>query len=188
MGKQSLKVLNPEKWVDLYSGMLFSYAYARLPDEETVKDLIQDTFLSALGRLDSFKGKSSEKTWLFSILKNKITDWYRQKYRKGESVSPDLNPFFEMQAEFRKWREESAPLEWETDEATEEKKLHAFLRYCLSRLPEKWRIVFLIKYSEEAKTEEICEECGITASNLWVILHRARLQMRACMEKKLKNG
>ena len=66
-----------ENWVNQYSDALFSWAYYKTSSKETAEDLVQDTFLAAYHKIDSFKGNSQPKTWLFSILNNKIIDYYR---------------------------------------------------------------------------------------------------------------
>lgn len=83
---------NPEKWVELYSALLFKHALPRVEDRFVAEDLVQETFLAGLKGIEGFKGESSEKNWLFSILKNKIVDYYRKKSRQQDIISmPDLH-------------------------------------------------------------------------------------------------
>src|SRR6187402_2806157 len=71
--------LQPGRWLSAYGNSLYSYALIKTGDAKTAEDLLQDTFLSGIRAQASFKGNSTEKTWLFSILKNKIIDYYRKK-------------------------------------------------------------------------------------------------------------
>src|ERR1700712_607895 len=76
---QQIPALQPQHWVSAHADYLYAFTRARIADEEQAKDLVQETFLAALQRVDKFEGKSSERTWLTAILKNKIIDVYRKK-------------------------------------------------------------------------------------------------------------
>src|SRR5690606_38586336 len=79
-------VINPENWIDKYSDYLFNYTIVRVNDREVTNDLISETFLAALRSRKNFKGESTERTWLISILKRKIIDYYRKiNSTKGQS-------------------------------------------------------------------------------------------------------
>ena len=177
----------PKEWVKQYSNLLFRYAFVRVNDREIAKDLVQETFLAALKNLPNFRGEISEKNWLFMILKNKIIDHYRKK-ATGLSVQIDeimeeIDGYF---GEDKHWHEDHLPKEWGTENtlAVETKEFYDILNKCLNKLTELLHIVFAMKYLEEKDSEEICKELNITSSNYWVILHRAKLQLRVCIEKK----
>jgi len=190
---------SPENWVELYGDFLYNYAISRVNSSETAFDLVQDTFLAGLSAKGSFEGRSSVKTWLISILKRKIIDYYRKNYRSKEDNILDKNfsegkedlPFYsdgEMQGA---WRADRTPQDWNiaADKALENDELREIIARCVQALPEKWESVFTLRVIEELASEEVCKELGITASNLWVILHRAKLQLRDCVEKNwLKEG
>lgn len=179
--------LTPDKWVATYADSLFNYAMARVGERETAKDLVQETFLSALRGLGGFKGESSEKTWLFSILRNKIIDYYRKKGTAKEipvsSVSgpADEEYYFDENGH---WKQELLPVDWGGvhDEARSGEFMDT-LRNCLSRLTAQCRGAFTLKYMEELEADEICKELSISSSNYWVIIHRAKLQLRHCLQK-----
>ena len=91
--------------------------------------------------------------------------------------------FYEDGENKGKWIEERAPSDWkDMDAAIENDELKSTLDHCIDGLPEKYRLVFILKTVKDYETEEICNELDITSSNLWVIIHRARVQLRACME------
>jgi len=181
------------KWIDNYADGMFNYTFIRLRDRETAKDLVQDTFLSALQNLDSFRGDSTEKTWLYSILKNKIIDYYRKKASdktisySGVNGTSNLNYYFDEQGE---WKVSVRPLDWgETGyEKLHSKEFMEILHKCLSILTEQGRAIFIFKYIEEMEFEEICKELEISSSNYWVIMHRSKLQLRQCIDKNWINA
>lgn len=183
--------IRPANWVNNYADGLYAYAFSKTSKQELSEDLVQDTFLSALNSLPSFKGASSEKTWLFSILKNKITDYYRKAstrnelsenifFNEGGPVS-FLSNFFEEDGH---WRKTASPHKWNTStsDILENKELMTALTNCLDKLPGNWNTVITEKFIEEKESEEICKELNLSSSNYWVIIHRAKLQLRACME------
>ncbi|MBN1598770.1 MAG: sigma-70 family RNA polymerase sigma factor [Bacteroidales bacterium] len=189
------KNTTPEKWVELYGDYLYNYAFSRINKKDLSYDLVQETFLAALSARKSFEGRSSEKTWLTSILKRKIVDHYRKEFRNKEHHIIDKNfseekedlPFYSS-GEFQgHWRADRVPKDWHirADEALENEELRKIIELCISVLPEKWAAVFTLRIIEELASEDVCKELEITASNLWVILHRAKLQLRDCVEKNL---
>lgn len=177
---------NPREWVNLYSNMLYRYAFVRVSDQDVAKDLVQDTFLSALKSSESFRGESSEKNWLFKILKNKIIDHYRKKASSLitdiDNLSKEADQYF---VDDGHWSEMGRPKDWGIDynKTVESKEFYKILQQCLNKLTELFRIVFSWKYLEEKDSKEICKELNISSSNYWVILHRAKLHLRKCIEQ-----
>ncbi len=146
---------------------------------------MQETFLSAYKSKDSFKGKSSEKTWLVSILKRRIIDYYRKEaQRQEQNISSYQLPFYESGDFVNHWIEQRAPKNWDTDNQIHYDEFHRILQYCLSLLSPKHSLVFIMKILDECSSEEVCNEVNISSANLWTIMHRARLQVRECVEKK----
>ena len=177
----------PGHWVDEYGDFLYMYAYTRVQSREIAEDLVQDTFLSALKGLASFRGESSPLTWLTSILRRKIIDHYRRMSTKKEvSASRFVSPFHQEGTHEDHWLQERAPGNWheKTENPMQQDEFQKIMQQCLSLLPDKWKSVFMLKVMEEMSTDEVCKEIGCTSSNLWVILHRARLQLRECIENK----
>jgi RNA polymerase sigma-70 factor (ECF subfamily) len=84
------------------------------------------------------------------------------------------------------WQQDRMPQDWglQSDKKLEDEELGTIIRDCIKQLPDKWSAVFSLRVIEEYSTNEVCKELGITPSNLWVILHRARTQLRDCVEKK----
>lgn len=175
--------LNPNKWIDLHSDYLYQYTLSRISDSEKSKDLVQDTFLSALKAMDNFQGKANERTWLISILKRKIVDYYRKINSKKGRAEVKMS-FYESGENKGKWLEECVPQTWESDtlDTIESEELRLVIDLCIDYLPEKYAMVFKMRTLQDFDTEEICKELEISSSNLWVIIHRARTQLRKCLE------
>ena len=177
---------DPEIWVDQYGDSLYRFALARVKDPSIAEDLVQETFLAALGARKNFKGRSSTRTWLIAILKHKIIDYIRKKSReqdtdKLESVSDGIDVNFTDRGEWKlrpnKWAKNPMKL-------YEQKEFMDVLYHCIAELPERQAEAFMRREIEGLSTEEICKELDITATNSWVMLYRARMLLRGCLEKK----
>lgn len=184
---KSEATINTSTWVDEYSEMLYNYAITRVNDHELSLDLVQDTFMSALKGLDNFKGKSTIKTWLFSILKRKIIDhWRKQESRKTKPMSSMGNDESSGEEKILERQNKGSVSEIEVD--YNNKELRSAIMGCIQELPEKWKGIIIDKLVEEKKSEEVCKEHDITPSNLWVIVHRAKVQLRECLTIKWFNS
>lgn len=180
--------INPQDWVKAHADYLFSFAISRISDEELAKDLVQETFLAALQKAAAFEGKSSERTWLTAILKNKIIDVYRKRSSGLQNIEvnkaeQEQNDFFEQDTGH--WKQEYGPVAFGIEDTNhlENKELGQVMEKCMRKLPALWSAVFTMKHIEEQATEFICTELKVTASNFWVIIHRAKLNLRACLQK-----
>jgi RNA polymerase sigma-70 factor (TIGR02943 family) len=180
-----MPVTNEEiiSWVRTYTKELFSYTLAKVHQKQIAEDLVQETFLSAYQSYVNFKGKSSEKTWLFSILKHKIADYYRSKYKSGVEVpSSVLEQYFDQND---RWKAEFRPKDWGDEEALlDDPEFKRALNQCFEKLPQKWSVAVQLKYLEEHDAEKICLQLELTQFNFWQIIHRAKLQLRNCLELK----
>jgi len=177
----------PDDWVKLHGDYLYNYAYSRVQSKESAEDLVQETFISALKSIKSFRGDSSEITWLIAILKRKIIDHYRKLSRKKETVTSQFStPFQDNSGMDGHWILDRAPKDWHIkhEDPMRQSEFIFILEMCIAALPEKWRSVFVLKVMEELKSDEVCKEIGCSSSNLWVIIHRARLQLRECLENR----
>jgi len=168
-----------------YSDYLYNYAITRVNDVHIAEDLVQETFISALKGYDSFQSKSKESTWLIAILKNKIIDFYRKKSKQYFQHSLDelqsMDDFFNSKGS---WQLDQRPSKWDmdVDKAIEQQEFYETLQQCLVRLNDVQRMAFVMKHLDDEDTDEICKELEITSTNYWVIIHRAKLQLRKCME------
>lgn len=171
------------KWVNDYSDILYAFAIQRTSNIHIAKDLVQETFLAAWKNYESYKGEASVKNWLFVILKNKIADHYRKAATRftDELNSATGDSFFDAEDH---WSKEHYPSEWKTTDsnATETKEFYGVLNKCRSKLKEVQRAVFFMKYMDGLKSIEICKALNLSEANYWVIMHRAKVQLRACLE------
>lgn len=183
MSNQEKHTLNPDKWVDLYADYLFNYTITRIDNVELAKDIVQETFFSSLKAMKNYRGDASERTWLVSILKRKIIDQYRKMNSKKGRAEIRVN-FYEEGNNKGSWLEECVPQTWgsEIENDIESRELGIAINNCVDALPVKYSTVFKMKTIQNIDTEDICNELDISSSNLWVIIHRARLQLRKCME------
>lgn len=173
-----------EAWVDEHGDVLFRYALWRVRDRHVAEDLVQETFLAALRSSQSFRGESSERTWLIGILRHKVVDHQRKDGR--ESPLAELaDSDSELDAQFGKrggWK--TRPGDWRVDPEAllERAEFWAVFDDCLEALPPRLAEAFSLRVMAEVETDEVCKVLGITSTNIWVILHRARGRLRACLE------
>ncbi len=184
-GHSAKHQINASNWVKLYSDYLYNYTIARINDRNIAEDIVQETFLAGLKSMKNFKGEASERTWLVSILKRKIIDHYRRiNSKKGKAeVRINYNSDSESDGD---WLEERVadPFDKTAEDKIENVELGLAIHDCMDKLSEKQALVFKMKTFKGYDTEAICNELNITASNLWVIIHRARSAMANCLKDK----
>lgn len=177
-------------WLDQHGDYLFKYASFRLRDAAAAEDAVQETFLAALKAYERFEGRGSERTWLVGILKHKITDHFRRRAREtpmgqDENDGPEHAEFFTRTDGWdHHWNNEYAPVDWHATPAqlVEQGDFWKVFNECLSPLPARTATVFTLREVDGLSSEEICEMLGIRVNNLWVMLHRARLHLRNCLQ------
>ena len=165
---------------------LLRFALLQLRDRNAAEDAVQETLLAAIQGAARFAGQSSVRTWLVGILKHKIVDSIRKTAREqpvelraeggGEE---DLEAFFAGDGHFAE-----PPEEWASPERSlEERRFFEALERCLQSLPRNTASAFTMRELMGLETEEICKELGVSTSNCWVMLYRARMSLRACLER-----
>jgi RNA polymerase sigma-70 factor (TIGR02943 family) len=177
--------LIPEKWVDRYGDYLFNFTISRVNDPIMAQDLVSETFLAGLKSAHRFKGNSTERTWLISILKRKIIDYYR-KINSNKGKAEVRMSYLSNSDQEGDWMEEKAAdlRNPNVEDMIEQRELGDALEQCIACLPERYATIFVQKTIDNLETETICKEHNITASNLWVIIHRARVQLMECLNNK----
>jgi len=176
---------DPARWVDEHGDVLYRYALARVRKPDVAQDLVQETFLAAVRTQDRFRGGSTVRSWLCGILKHKVCDYYRKLGR--ETPFTDLE-FLADECEDKfvpegYWVHMTGPKEWkpEADEVMHRDEFWVTMRDCLAKLPERIATVFMMREMDEVESKEICATLSISESNLWVMLHRARMALRECL-------
>ncbi len=183
-------VPDPSAWLDNHGDYLYRYALFRLRDAALAEDAVQETLLAALQAYAKFAGRGSERTWLVGILKHKVADHFRRASREapapmhaGEEFAHE--DFFRVAGEWQDhWRPEHAPSDWQANPATraEQKEFWLIFQTCLAPLPARIASAFVLREVDGLSSAEICEVLSINVNNLWVMLHRARLHLRHCLE------
>jgi RNA polymerase sigma-70 factor (TIGR02943 family) len=173
-----------ETWVDEHGDALLSYALPRVRDRHAAEDLVQETFLAALRAQDTFRGESTRRTWLVGILRHKLLDHLRRQSRERptEALEPD-DPAVDGRFDAKGWWRQP-PGGWTVDPAAvaEDQDFWRVFEECLAGLSEKLGRAFGLRVMAEIESEEVCKVLGITSTNLWVMLHRARARLRSCLE------
>jgi RNA polymerase sigma-70 factor (TIGR02943 family) len=184
-------VIDTSQWVERYGDVLYRYALLRVKNAELAEELVQITFVAVLQAKDKFAGRSKESTWLIGILKNKIMDHFRQLKRSKVSdleLTDDRDP---CESDFSgKGHWQALPIRWgiNPQKAIEDKELRRHLATCMDTLSDKFRRLFVLREIEGLESEEICAEFDITPNNLWVMLYRAKNQLKKCLESHLFEG
>ncbi len=180
-------ISDPEEWMDLYGDLLYRFALNRVKDSTVAEDIVQETFLAALGAYKNFKGHSTLRTWLVAILKNKSVDYIRKKVKeqrsdKIEDLANRVGGNFSRQGDwpmgYCRWLDTPMNL-------YAHKELMNTMYNCLSALPGRLAEAFVMREINGLSTKDICAALNVTSTNCWVILHRARRRLRVCIETYL---
>ncbi len=160
---------------------LCRYARSRVRDQAVVEDVVQETLLAALRDQARFRDDSAVRTWLIGILRHKIADHWRQLHRREANESDHIDE--SLFDERGSWQQ--LPGRWMPDpsQLTEDDDFWVVVEQCLDGLPTQARSVFAMRVIDGVSGHGVCKALGISATNLWVLLHRARLRLRACLEK-----
>jgi len=167
-------------WVETHGDYLFNFAIGQVRDTNTAEDLVQETFLAALKSQNNFSGRSSERTWLVSILRHKIYDHLRKTCRE-RAVRVDPLPASNEDAAFEDslaWIHQIAAESTAPSRRLELAEFREHLERAMGKLPPRIAQVFQLYSIEERPNQEVCKRLNISESNLWVMLHRARKQLR----------
>ncbi len=179
------KSQNEHDWLNAHGDYLYRFALGRLRDPHLAEDVVQDTLLAAITS-KSYAGQSAPRTWLTGILKHKIIDLVRKQSREltvkdVEEIAfdePGMDEFFDNSGH---WSD--APQDWDIpDNTLEQKQFLAILQNCMDKLPKKLANLFLLRDVYEDDNEKICKELEISSTNAWVMLYRARMGLRKCLE------
>jgi RNA polymerase sigma-70 factor (ECF subfamily) len=175
---------DPEDWVDRYGDLLYRFALSRVGAAHVAEDLVQETFVAALRGRENFHGRSSVRTWLMAILKHKIVDHFRRDGRETPVADAGLAADVSEELFNQRGHWAAKPPRWHTDpsRAHEQKEFLDVLYRCLSEIPSRQADAFLLREVDGRTTEEICKELEISSSNCWVMLYRARMGLRKCLE------
>ncbi len=187
--EKGLSAEDAEGWVDKYSTQMYRFALARVKDQDIAEEVVQETFLAAWKSKESFSGRSTEKSWLFGILKHKILDYFRQLKKRGEIEFGDSEDWETAENLFQtngKWK--TSPSSWGIDpeEAAQNLQLLEALNRCVESLSDRFRSLFWLKEMDGLSADEICDQLDIKPANLWVMMHRIRNRLKTCLESNFE--
>jgi RNA polymerase sigma-70 factor (ECF subfamily) len=181
--------LDPERWVEEHGAYLHQFALSRLRDPARAEDCVQETLLAALRGAERYAGRSAERTWLAGILRNKLLDHFRKAGRETNFTDLEFHADEEREAFDHPvfaghWTDAAGPADWGgLGGNLDREQFWAAFHECTRRLPTRVAQVFLLREVDGTPGEDICRTLGITPNNLWVMLHRARMALRRCLEE-----
>jgi RNA polymerase sigma-70 factor, ECF subfamily len=171
-------------WLEDHGDYLYRFALSRLAgDTEQARDMVQETMLAAWKGWASFGGRSAVRTWLVGILKHKITDHIRQQIRSRQlHEDAETDPTSDWFGADGHWQE--APKSWRAnpESLSQDRDFHRILQQCLDALPALQRNVFVLRELGGEDSGSICKSCDITTTHLHVLMHRARMALRSCLD------
>jgi len=174
---------DPHQWLNEHGDYLYRYAMSRLHNGELASDMLQETLLAGWKGFDKFAGQSSIRTWLVGILKHKIIDHIRKEIRsRNLTEAVENDPTSAWFKENGSWSETPSAWKDNPEDLCQSEQFHAVLDACVSKLPEKQQIVFRMREITGDDSETVCKSCDITSTHLHVLLHRARLALKKCLE------
>jgi RNA polymerase sigma-70 factor, ECF subfamily len=171
--------------VEAERAYLLRYANLQLRDGHAAEDAVQETLVAALAGEAGFAGRSNLRTWLTGILKHKIVDAIRRASREtalGSAPDGEPSEFEALFDERGHWLE--GPADWpDPDASLEQKQFFAVLEKCLAGLPTKTAQAFMMREHLGFDTADICKELSVTSTHCWVLLYRARMALRLCLQQ-----
>ena len=183
MQDESIKV-EATKWVDFYGDALFAFALSRLRDRNLAEEAVQETFVSALKSVDQYRQTGSEGAWLMGILKRKVIDQFRAQSKQPTTLENDpiLESLFDKRGNWSKSAKANGAMRLD---AIEREEFRVVFQECLKKLPPTQASTFWLREVQQDNAEEVCKVLGISTSNLWVLMHRARLALAECMKTRM---
>ncbi len=181
--------VDPAEWLLKYGDYLFRYALSRVRDPDVAEEVVQEAFVAGLSAAAQYSGKGAERAWLLGILKRKIIDHFRRRGRTSAIGLIDLDgnwvdSLFDRTGH---WKADPRFLGTQPGDAMEKAEFWAAVRDCIGKLPQRQADVFVLRTLDRTESDEICKELEISSSNLWVLLHRARLQLAKCLQGRWQN-
>lgn len=177
-------------WVERFGNELYAYALTRLRDSHASEEVVQETLLAGVKYLHQFRGESSEKSWLMSILRRKIVDYVRGRNRhdRRNAVLQHDGTIDALLSDLGSFDPDLIPEDMDPGRLATDKELWELVRECLELLPQRQADAFMLREFEGLSAEDICETLKISRSNLWVLLHRARLRIAECLFELWRKG
>jgi RNA polymerase sigma-70 factor (ECF subfamily) len=180
--------LDPSNWVSEHGDTLYAYAMSRLKNADAAEDVVQEALLGGLKNLSQFPPQNEVGPWLMGILKKKVVDRQRQSVAMKTTLGDAdtiVEELFDKRGKWSKAARSGDPLRLDSIEQSE---FMGILKRCLKRLPPNQAAVFVGRELNERNSEDLCKELGVSSTNLWVLMHRARLRLAECIRAKWSMG
>ena len=182
-----VEIAPPETWVDRYGNYLYAYAMSRLRNADVAADCVQDTFLAGIKALERFDGSRDIKFWLRGIMRNKIVDQIRKSIKENK-VDIDNEDETLLESFWFKYSGIATtnpdPWQFNPRKAYDNTEFWDVFNVCIDKVKQPARQAFVLRMLEDMETEEVCKVMDITPNYLWVLLHRARQQLKVALEEK----
>lgn len=176
--------IDATKWVDSYGDALFAFALSRLRDRNSAEEAVQETFVSAIKSVEQYRQTGSEGAWLMGILKRKVIDQFRAQSKQPATLenAAIAEALFDKRGNWSKSAKVNGSMRLD---AIEREEFRVVFQDCLKKLPPTQASTFWLREVQQDSAEEVCKVLGISTSNLWVLMHRARLALAECMKNRL---
>ena len=182
VGGRPERQIDPSRWVDEYGDYMYRYALSRVRSPELAEEVVQEMFVGALKSVDQFKGTGAERAWLLGILKRKIADHFRRRARAAARETADEDVAEILFKPDGHWKSDPRIFGKRPESDLENSEFWKAFRACLGTLPQRQGDVFVMRELDGRQSDEICSDLNLTSSNLWVLLHRARLKLANCLK------
>ena len=185
---ESSAAVDPARWVTAHGDSLFAYAMSRLHDKETAEEVVQEAFLAALRNISQYRSSGSEGAWLMGILKRKVIDQLRQSAKQPLTLDAEDSVVAGLFDDNGNWSAAAQTSNVFSLDAIEREEFRQIFAKCLEGLPDNQSAVFVLREVQQQTGEEVCKVLGISASNLWVLMHRARIRLSECIKSRWAMG
>jgi RNA polymerase sigma-70 factor (ECF subfamily) len=185
---------DPSRWLAAHGDAMFRFARMRLFNDADAEDAVQETLLAAIRSAAGFRGDSSERTWLVGILRHKVFDLARKRAREQawrRTMEAELapSPGDDKAGRSRQGAASFPHAAWPgpTGE-TEQVELRRALAEAIAALPPAMRQAFCLREIDELPTDRVCELLELSKTNLWTLIHRAKVRLRADLDRRWFEG
>lgn len=180
-----VEIAPPETWVDRYGDYLYGYAMSRLRNPDLAADCVQDTFMAGIKAFERFDGSRDIKFWLRGIMSNKIVDQIRKSIKENK-VNLDTEDEAILESFWYKYSGIATtnpdPWQFNPRKSYDNTEFWKVFENCIDQVKNPARQAFVLRVLEDQTTEEVCKVMNISSNYLWVLLHRARSQLKVALE------
>jgi len=167
-----------------YQDRVYGLALGMLRDDDEAQDVVQETFLNVFRKLESFRGESAFSSWLYRIAANNAMMKLRGKRRRVETSLEEVLPAYNTDGHFTVSIEDWSQ---RVDKMLEDRELGEHIRQAVDKLPDIYRAVFLLSDIHDMSMRDIAATLDLTVPNVKTRLHRARLYLRAELDRYVKS-